>query len=357
MTRLRELPRRLVAVGYVDALVARGVLDLRAGVAADLDALPPRTAAAVELFYLRREVARARISATLGEDLVAELVALGILVARGDAVSTVELVALPVFGRIVLVPSPGRLPDAYFGDEVALLLARVLAPERSALVLGAGPGALALQVAATAPRVLAIEPDAVAFACAELNVAMSGGALGARIELRAVALDTPLEPAERFERVIVAAPTTPLPAADDEAAVRRTGPAVLARILTQLPALLDDDGLAQLVGVLHGGDAGPTLPPEVSAAARTHGLAITVTAVSRAPLAPGAPLFDAFTAGLAAARSLDPQALRLAQQRFCSARGITHLYLASITAARAATGGVELSRHWMQPGGAWQRRP
>lgn len=356
MTLLRELPRRLVAVGYVDALVARGVLDLGAGVAADLEALPPRTAAAVELFFLRREVARARIAGALGSDLVDELVGLGILVARGDAVSTVELVALPVFGRIVLVPSPGRLPDAYFGDEVGLLLARMLAPERSALVLGAGPGALALQAAATAPRVLAIEPDPVALACAELNLAMSA-TLGARIELRATALDAPLDPAERFERVIVAAPTTPLPAADDDAAPQRTGPAVLARVLVRLPELLDDDGVAQLAGVLHGGEAGPMLPAEVLATARTHGLAITVTAISRAPLAPGAPLFDAFTAGLAAARGVDPQLVRLAQQRFCTARGITHLYLTSITAARASTGGVELSRHWMQPGGAWQRRP
>jgi methylase of polypeptide subunit release factors len=342
LAALRALPRQLVAAGYLDALAVRGSLALSSGVERDLEVLTPSTSALVELMFLRRDVARDRVERALSARTVEALVALGILVARGDALSMMQLVALPVFGRIVLVPSPAGAQQAFLGDEVLLLLSRMSPTPGSVLILGGGPGPLAIHAAATAQRVLAIDPDPALNACAELNATLHAADA---IELRRGELDAPL--AETFDRVVVAAPTLPLPIVG----VEHTGPAVLARILGRLPTILARDGIAQLAGVLHGGDDGPTLPSGLD----TCGLRITMTIASRQSLAPGKPLFDAIV-GRIALRSPDPQAVRRLNERFLVDRGITHLYLTTITATHSAEPVVELTRHWLRAGGSWQRR-
>lgn len=339
---LRDLPRQLVAAGYLDALAVRGSLALTSGVDRDLEVLTPAAAALVELMFLRRDVARDRVERALSAHTVEALLALGVLVVRGAALSMLQLVALPVFGRIVFVPSPPSAQQAFLGDEVLLLLSRMCPTPGSVLILGAGPGALAIQAAATARRVLAIEPDPALNACAELNASLHDATA---IELRRGEVDQ--EIAETFDRVVVAAPTLPLPVVG----VEQTGPAVLARILARLPHVLAPDGIAQLAGVLHGGDHGPTLPSGLEAS----GLRIVMTIASRQSLAPGRPLFDAIVSRLAL-RAPDPHAVRRLHERFLVERGITHLYLAAITATRATEPSVEITRHWLRDGGSWQRR-
>ena len=248
----------------------------------------------------------------------------------------------------MLVPSPRRTPTAYFGDDVAVLLARLHPTRGAALVLGAGPGAVATHIARTARRVLAVDPDPIAHACAELNVAMLGTQ---NVELRCAAIETELGD-EKFDRIAVA-PTHPMPIADGPA-IEETGPAVLARVLAALPARLLPGGIAQLVGILHGNEDGPALP-QLSALAAEHGVRAVVTVPSRQQLAPGSALFEAFSNGLAAARSLDPSVVKRAHHRYLTDRRATHMYLASITLAHSATPGVEVTRHWTRPGGGWQR--
>lgn len=350
---LRELPRRLVAMGYVDALTARGVLSISGSVAADLDVLSPQTAALVEVFFLRRRVARSRIDQALGANLIDGLCAIGVLVQRENTVTTMDLVILPVLGQLAFVPSPSSLPTAFFGDEMALLIARMIGTHGSTLVLGAGPGLPALQAARTSKRVVAIESDSIALACAELNVEMNDAGM---IELRAAEIDAAIVPSERFDHVVVAAPTMPLPVSNTAEGHERTGPAVLGRILAQLPEVLADNGVAQLAGVCHGSDDGPSAPIDLARLAIQEGLRIVVTASSRQPLGPGTPLFNALTAGLASAGNVDAGAVRHAQQRYLASRGATQLYLVSITVSHSAVPGVDVTRHWTRPGGSWQRR-
>lgn len=341
---LRELPRQLAAAGYHDALAVRGLLTVGTAVAADLEALAPDTAAAVELFFLRRAVARARLQRVLPARSIEALVGLGVLVASGDALSTVDFVLMPVLGRLVLLPSPARARMAYFGDDVAMLLARMIDVPGACLVLGTGAGAIAVHAARRAARVVAVEPDPVAHACAELNLVMNG----VDAELRRADLEADVD--GRFDHVVVAAPSAPLPVSPERA--DQTGPAVLARLLGALPSRLAPAGIAQLVGVLHGDAHGPFLPPALA----RSGLRVMITLAARQSLAAQGAVFEAVARRLAAVRAEEPAAVRSAMARFVAERKISYLYLAAITATPSAAPAVEITRHWQRPGGSWQRR-
>lgn len=341
---LRELPRQLAAAGYHDALAVRGLLSVGTAVAADLEALTPDTAAAVELFFLRRAVARARLGRVLPARSIEALVGLGVLAATGDELSTADYVLLPVLGRLVLLPSPAHARMTYFGDDVAMLLARMIEVPGTCLVLGTGAGAVAVHAARRASRVVAIEPDPAAHACAELNLMMNG----VDLELRRADLEADID--ERFDHVVVAAPSLPLPVSPDRA--EGTGPAVLARLLGALPSRLAPAGIAQLVGVLHGDAHGPFLPPALA----RSGLRVVITLAARQSLAPQGTVFEAVARRLAVLRSEDPAVVRSGMARFVAERKISYLYLTAITATPSSTTSVEITRHWQRPGGSWQRR-
>ena len=260
-----------------------------------------------------------------------------------------ELVALPVLGQIVLVPSPG-VRTAFFGDEVAVLITRMRPVRGSVLIVGAGPGALSARATESAARIVAVEPDPIAHACAELNVAMNGAS---GVELRREPFDAFSATGERFDSIVVAAPTLPVPV--DGAPSQLDGPAVLGGILGRLPDLLAEGGLAQLVGVWHGDAAGPSPPIDLARLAAIHSLRVVTIVASRHPLGPGSPLFEAIAGRMAAARPLDLRAVRAAHAQYLEKRGVTHLFLVAMTVSRALEGSTHMSRHWTNPGGAWQR--
>ena len=343
LAALRALPLRLTATGYVDALALRGLMSLTADASTDLELLPPDLRAMVELWFLRREVERARVETVLATTAIEALVRLGILVARDQALSTMHLVALPVLGTIVLVPSPTAVPGAYFGDDVALLTARMNAYGRT-LILGAGPGALATHAARSASQVLAIDADPIAAACAELNVAMHGLT---NVELRTADLLAPL--AGEFDRVIVAAPTLPFLTGTED----RTGPYVLGEVVRRLPAWLGERGIAQLAGVWLGDADGPILPPSITETATKLHVAVTLS--SRQPIGPGSALFEALV-GRLSRTAPDPPATARRFERFLVDRRATHVFLTAITASRWASPGLAISQHWTRGGGAWTRR-
>lgn len=340
---LRGLPERLIRCGYLDALSVRGVLDVTPTLAADLDVLTPDQSAMVELWFLRREVARSRAEAALGEELVKTLVENGVLVERGQAVTTMNLVALPVLGQIALIASPPQLPSVFLGDEVALLATRLSPTAGTALVIG-GSGVLALLVARTAARVIALEPDPVSVGCAELSFAINGAA---HVDLRQASLDSDVDGGP-FDRVVGVAPLTPMPVAFEPDTPDATGSAVLARMIERLAVQLSADGVAQFAGILLGGDTGPVFETR-------PGMRIVVTAASRQPLSPGSPLFEAFSSRLAASRRLDANLVRQQHQAYLAKRRASYLYLVAVTASRATRGSVEITRHWTRPGGGWQR--
>lgn len=354
---LRTLPHRLLCAGYVDAVALRGLLSVQSSVAGDLEWLAPHTATLVELFYLRRAIARERVDGALEPAMTDALLRLGVLVQRDSdntgAVSTMDLVALPILGQIALVPSPEAAPTAFFGNDSAVLLSRMLAVRGAALIVGAGPGLLALRAAQTASRVLAVESDPVASACAELNVAMYGAS---NITLRTGHYDQALTPDDELSRrcdsVLVAAPTIPAPMADGSLA----GPEVLGRIMERLPEILGERGVAQLVGVWHGDAQGPVPALALAPWTTEHSLRVVMTVSSRQSLATGSPLLEAVCQRVARAASCEISEVRQAHQDYLTRRRASHLYLVSMVVSRSDRhAGVESTRHFKLPGGAWQR--
>ncbi len=342
---LRELPRTLVAAGYADVLATKPFLSLSGQIAADLEVMPPRLATLVELWFLRRSIPRERVEHALSDRSIDDLLGLGVLVSREDTISTMNLVMLSAAGHLVLVPSPAKLPAAYFGIEGAVLFVRMLASRESALVLGAGPGVHSAHAASRSNRVVAVESDPIAHACAELNAAMNDLD---NVELRRGPIHAP-DLDEQFSRIYVSAPTHPIP-------IQPTGvdgPAILDRVLQRLPELLRPHGVAQLVGVWHGTDAGPSPSIDLEELS-ARGFSIAATVVARHALHAGTPLFEAFVRGIASERRVDPSSARSAAIQYLAKVSATQLYLVSMTVSTGPPR-VELSRHWTQPGGEWQR--
>ncbi len=356
LAALRSLPGALLRAGYVDALAVRGAPPVGAAVAGDLESLPPATATLVRVFYLRGDAGRAELVNALAPEepaLVNALVRLGVLVERAGRLSSGELIALPVFGQLALVPSPRAAPSAYFGQDVVALLARMIPGAARTLLVGAGPGILAVHAAAGARRVVAVEHDPIAVGCAELNAAMND--LGDVIDLRSGVLYEPVR-GERFDRVVASAPASPVPVRGASAFTGIDGPTVARRLVEGLPDVLDDGGLAQIAAAWHGGDDGPRFAFDLEGLAAAKGLRVVVTLPSRQPLAPGSRLFESLVTRGARLGRVNERSLRRSYSEHLGGLGADYLYLSLMTISRSSRPGLSLTRHYRQPGGSWFRQ-
>ncbi|MCW5808642.1 MAG: hypothetical protein KIT31_40205, partial [Deltaproteobacteria bacterium] len=265
----------LVRAGYLDAVGVHGMLPLSRGAPDDLELLPGPVATLVSTFARHGAVVREALEAALGDaELCAALLRLGVVLDRGGRLSTGDLVALPLDGRIAFVPSPHASPDAYVGPDLRQLFQRMAPTPGDALVLGGGVGLYALRAAVTARRVVTVESDPVAAGCAELNFAMN--AVEARVESRTGAVfDVGVE---RFDRVVADLPQSPVPLHGTSVYEGLDGPEVARRVLALLPDLLADGGIAQLSCAWHGTPDGPDFGLDLGGFAVEHGLRIAVTA-------------------------------------------------------------------------------
>src|SRR5262249_47779075 len=139
---------------------------------------------------------------------------------------------------------PSDVPPGWLGGEPMALMVRVPAPRGgTAIDLCAGSGVPALNLASAGAHVVAVEPDARVARLARLNVAMAD--LDGHIDVRDGGLWL-AAPGERFDRLVCAPPSVPLP--PDLAAAGRSGGgdgiAVLRRVLAVLPRILAHGGTA-----------------------------------------------------------------------------------------------------------------
>jgi methylase of polypeptide subunit release factors len=288
--RLVRLRERLEALGFTEDAVAErlrvphiAALALerypvyRALLARRADPL----AAAIGLFLLQEDVPRAAVAAALGEDLVRDLLAIGLLAPAGRAALRAAASVYPCAGAFFATDHrhrpPGRAaprdPVMYLGgDSYALAyLAPAPPPGGRVLDLCTGSGVHAILAARGGARVFGIDVNPRALAFARWNAALNG--VAARCEFRRGDLFAPLGPnggelarkrerveeasgpeAEaRFDLVLANPPFVPSPhGGRARIAFRDAGPAgeeVLARLLEGLPARLARDGTAAIVSV------------------------------------------------------------------------------------------------------------
>lgn len=359
---LRALPRLVQDAGYFDVYLLYGMMHLRReALLRELAATPPALRALIELFALGGVVPADSLTPILPFAVLDSLRRLGILLGSPSGIHCGELTLLPFWGRAAFVPTPRRNPMAFFGDDVVGLLAR-LAPAGSAraLNLHAGPGLAALRLADSGTHVVAVEDNALARACAELNAVMNG--LEHRISVFDGDAQAKHSGSATYDYVVANLPPLPFPQrlfvpADDP--ISQTAAASLSpteQFLAALPELLNESGRAQAAGAGLGDSSGPSAIAELDTMARQHRLAIVMTVPCHAVLLADSPLVENLAwachsvTGLTFENTRDRLLLHLEQL------GHRHLYLFYILARRSAgAAGLTVCRHDTLGRGFWFR--
>lgn len=362
LAALKALPRLVQDAGYSDVYLLYGMMHLRRdALLRELAATPPALQALLELFALGGVVSADSLAPTLPLAVQGSLRRLGILLESSVGLHCGELTLLPFWGRMAFVPTSHRNPMAFFGDDVAGLLAR-LAPAAGAraLNLHAGPGLAALRLADSGTDVVAVEDNALARACAELNSVMNG--LDPRISVCDSGALANKPGQATYDYVVANLPPLPFPqrlflsAKDAAYQAAAAGLSPTEQLLASLPELLSESGRAQLTGAGLGDAKGPAVIAELEEMARQHGLAIVVTVPCQAALLPDSPVLEKLAwachtvTGLTLENTRDRLLLHLDQL------GHHHLYLFYILARRSAgAAGLSVCRHDKLGKGFWFR--
>jgi SAM-dependent methyltransferase len=286
---LRSIPSLLLRSGYVDAVTAFGALNLRRrDLLARIDHLAPATRAMVELWWLERSVSRASLGFA---DEIDALVTAGLLQRTGDLV-TLGCIAMPMFGQVVLMPSPTNVGTIPYGLESFALALRAGPPRRGrCLDLCSGSGIQALRAAAAGSEVIAIEIDSRANEWAKRNAVINS--LDDRIDVRTGDLwDVAGE--GTFDYVVSNPPIAFIPSSMDIPIPGGgiDGFAVTRKILEHLPRRLSSGGIAQFASGCLGTEDTLQVTDEVRELYANERMRVAIAVTSRSRLAPGEALFD-----------------------------------------------------------------
>lgn len=319
---------------------------------------PERLRPMIDLFLLSRDVAPRTLPPPVEAQLPA-LHALGLLRENEAGVAMAAgLAILPVFGRWLICHAPSVSSQFYFGDDTVALLAR-LAPVAGGrcLDLCAGPGMLALHAAGIADRVVAVESAPAAARLARLNTSLNR--LSDRIDVLQGDLYGPVS-GEKFSTVVANPPMLPVPNGLEGPAIGNGGEDGLSltlRVLAGLPAVLQPGGSAQIIGVALSDGAAPLSFGALEETVRGR-LDLTLSILSHASLAEGAPHFEALVAMVAAASAADDREVRPAYRGMLGRMGavaLCHLFIH----ARPGRGRIEvidLSAANLEAGWRWRGR-
>lgn len=351
---LREVPGRMLRLGYVDAYLMYGMLHMRtAGLRHELAALSSDVRLLCRLFALGEAVIASDLDRLLGKSLVDALLRLHVLLPKEPGLlHTGGVCLVPTLGRLALIPLSSVGPAELFGDDTAALAVRLAVPPGArCLDLCAGPGVLALRLADSASQVVAIETRPAARACAELNFAMN--AVEARVELRAggpeaVAAD------ERFDHVSANPPLLAFPpvlfAPDGETET------MTERVLRGLSGWLQPTAVAQVVAAGVGGEAGPRALAILRQQSEQHGLSASVTVTGQTALTPGSSLLRALAINVARVQSLPVEQVEASMLGHLAEVSADRLFLFHLTACLdPARAGVQVSRADTLGPGYWFR--
>lgn len=336
LAALRRLPALISETGYADVYLLYGMLHLRRdALRRELAAVPPPLRALLMLFALGETVPGASLEPLLSAADQQALGRLGILLERADGLHAGELTLMPVLSMAAFVPTPRANPMAFFGEDVAGLLARLNPPSQARSVnLHAGPGLAALLLAQRCSRVIAVENSALGRACAELNAVMNG--LSDRIEVLDAAEFQKQQDASpssfAVDYLVANTPLLPfpqrlfLPAGDTSLSAAAASLSPTEQILSSL-ALLKENGRAVLAGAALGTEAGPAVLDVLETAAKDLGLSIVMTVPCHAPLGPESAVLQSLAwachsvSGLTLENARDRLLVHLEQT------GYHHLYL------------------------------
>lgn len=143
--------------------------------------------------------------------------------------------------------------QVYNPSEDTFLLARNLSVKSGEQVLdmGTGSGVLAVLAAQKAGRVVAVDINPHAVACARRNVALNN--VTSRVEVRLGDLFTPLKPSDKFELILFNPPYLPVGAREGESWVEKawaggnTGRTIIERFINDSPSWLKEKGRVLMV--------------------------------------------------------------------------------------------------------------
>lgn len=335
---LRAIPGLLLRTGYTDVHASFGTLNLRRRELTDrLVHVAARTRAMIELFWLERSVSRSLLEP--GPEIDA-LVDANILTRHGESISA-SCIAMPMFGQVVLLPSPTNVGTVPYGTESFALALRAGAPRPGrCLDLCAGSGIQSLRLAAGGNDVVAIEIDAIACEWARRNAIVNS--LEERIDVRmgdlwAVAGDEP------YDYIVANPPLSfippslgfPAPMGSDD------GFAVMRAILAELPRRLSDGAVAHVASGCLGTANELLVLEELRRLYANERMRVVVTVTSCHHLAAGGSLHAGLVATYAA-RGVE-NAGQLLDDHLRSL-GKTHFYRYMLVASRSGVFDLQVTR-------------
>lgn len=261
---------------------------------------------------------------------------------RDGSISLSGLVLLPIMGLWLLCQKAQPNPTLYFGDDSIALAQRLFArPGARALDLCAGPGIQALRLAMLGADVVAIEVNPVAAALAKLNVALNG--LESKVDVRIGNLYEPVL-GERFDRICANPPLLPIPDDMPYPFVGHGGAdglKIVQKILDGLPHVLNQGGIARILGTTLSDGYLPLCIESLDQWARSSCLQLTMFVTSHHPLIPGSQFFEGLSDTSASTGKITPADARQRFQSSLSRMGATHIcaYFLHVT---HGSGGAQL---------------
>jgi methylase of polypeptide subunit release factors len=256
-------------------------------------ALSPAERSWFDLLLLGRPLQRSAVEDALGVELTANLLSLGVLRTAGSRLATPGLGLTSFDGTYALASLPRRYPTcsdrrqrAYIGQE-SYLLAHFLPARRSAsaLDLCSGSGFLAMQLAGSSDRVVAVDIDPVSIDVGRFNSILNG--LESTVDTRQGDLWQPVAE-ETFDVIVFNAPWVITPTGFPSATFRDGGPdgmRLLGPIFDGLDAHLGRRGSAVCYLEAFGDERQPHLLRRLEELAVRDRLAIDILLLFRFPIA------------------------------------------------------------------------
>ena len=353
---IRELGRRLIALGLGDLLASYGSEEVRIDTLRfDLPLLPMPIRVLAKLFVLGEPVKVTIAEALLSQEVITVLMHLNILHSHGDLLDLSPLRLVSHFGVWIFCEQPNVAAHLYYGND-SLALGRMLFPARGRVLdICAGVGTQGLLCALTADFVVAVEQQQAAVALFALNAVLNG--VDEKIELRLGDLVEPVA-GETFDRICCNPPLLPVPDSLPFPVVANGGPDGLStvnRLIAALPGLLRDGGRCHIVGTLVGSGEGPDICA-LQKLVEEGGLDVILILPCRESLAPTARMLDSMALTASRYSGVDLETARRAFLDSFAAMGVDHLYsflMAAMPARGRHKGRIEMTQHYLRGSSFW----
>jgi release factor glutamine methyltransferase len=351
---------RLDVSAMAELLAVYGATDVREeALRADLVTMPPATADQVRLLVLGESLAVDDAVQALGGDVIDALLDEEVLTRpESGLVATASLRLVEHWGSLLLCDRQSASATRYFGTDSTALGRVVLGRSGDWLDVCAGVGAQSMLALARSGAVVAVDVNPEVERLLVFNGLLNGFPAERISFVCGPAEDVDLSavtPADGFRTVTCNPPWMPLPDSLGFALVGHGGPdglSVTRPLLERLPAVLHEEGVAVVVGLLLGDESGPFLQLFEEIAQRVL-LDIQVVATCRVPAASGH-FFDQLAATAATYGGREEAAVRAEITDHYAGMGSKCLFSAYVVARRArGAPTVETTALWKRAQTGW----